>query len=87
MAKKRHRRTLVEIGRDLQVEQNEEAVEAVSEFTIGQPVQYYDKGWRFGHVAEIPSRGLRRGMIQIHHAITGNVWVQGTNVKAIETGE
>jgi hypothetical protein len=43
---------------------------------VGEQVSYYKDGWRTGTVKQLdPERGLRKGMLQITHALTGDVWI------------
>jgi len=62
----------------------EAAVGAAQEFAVGEAVQYYEKGWRYGHVAEIGAKGLRLGMVKVEHPVTGCVWVKGTDVRRLD---
>ena len=81
---KRIRRTLVQIGRDVANQTQEENLKAKSEFTIGQPVQYHDEGLRFGHVREISSRGKHKGEIRVEHPITHRLkWIEARYVIAL----
>ena len=74
------------VGRDLREEKrrkNEEAADAW-EGHEGQPCQYYDDGWRYGHVEKVPaSDEPRYGEIRVVHAQTGRAWVDARDVRGI----
>ena len=79
------RKDLVEIGREIIKEQKEENIVAVAGFTEGEAVQYYDEGWRYGHIVDLPSKGLNKGRARVQHAVTNRkVWVDGTGLKKME---
>jgi hypothetical protein len=78
---RKKKRDLATVGRGLVERQESENVSVVSEFTIGEAVQYYLEGWRFGHIVEIPSRGLRRGMVRVEHSQTGKHWVNARDLR------
>lgn len=50
---------------------------------VGEQVSYYKDGWRTGTVKQLdPVRGLRKGMVQITHSITGDLWLSAHDVNA-----
>jgi hypothetical protein len=50
---------------------------------VGERVSYYKEGWRTGIVKQLdPERGLRKGMMQITHSLTGDVWLSAHDVNA-----
>jgi hypothetical protein len=83
--KKLAKRDLATIGREVLKEQKEENIVAVSGFEVDEGVQYYDEGWRFGHIRLLPIKGLNRGRARVEHPVTGRkVWVDGTGLKKME---
>jgi len=72
------------VGRALQ-EMYRRLNEAMADrLTEGQPVQYYDEGWRFGHVEKLPESDENRyGQVRIVHQATGRVWVDGRDIKPL----
>lgn len=72
-------------GREILKETKEANVAAVQGYAIDEPVQYYDGGWRYGHVRELPVRGLHRGWARVEHPLTHRkVWVNGTSLRKLE---
>jgi hypothetical protein len=54
------------------------------EMQVGEQVSFYRDGWRVGTIKQLdPERGLRKGMLQITHALTGDVWVQAYDVNVL----
>jgi hypothetical protein len=44
--------------------------------TVGLVVSYHREGWRVGTIKQLdPGKGLRKGMVQITHPVTGDLWV------------
>ena len=79
--KKIEKRNLAEIGRELQKEQKEQNIESVSGFEVNEPVQYYDEGWRYGRIRELPIKGINRGRARVENPVTlKKVWVDGTGL-------
>lgn len=52
--------------------------------TVGEAVQYYKDGWRYGIVKHIPVRGKKLGEIQITHPMTGEVWIPAADVRELK---
>lgn len=78
------KRDLATIGREVLAEQKEENIVAVAGFEVGEAVQYYDEGWRFGHICELPIKGLNKGRARVHNGITDRkVWVDGTGLRKV----
>lgn len=50
---------------------------------VGDPVQYYENGWRYGIVKHIPTRGKKADEIQITHPVTGDVWIPAKDVRPL----
>jgi len=51
---------------------------------VGERVSYYKDGWRTGVVKQLdPERGLRKGMMQITHSMTGDSWVSVHDVNVL----
>lgn len=50
---------------------------------VGQPVQYYDNGWRFGHIREIPIKGKHKGEARIEHPMSGLTWIPIADIKPV----
>jgi len=82
--KSRKRRTLAQLGRDAAQLTREENIEAVIGFEIGEALQYYDRGWRYGHLREVGQRGKRRGMVCVEHPTTGTVWIEARDLKKLK---
>jgi hypothetical protein len=75
---------LVTIGREILKEKKEENIVAVEGFAEGEAVQYYDEGWRFGHICELPIKGLNLGRARVENGVTKRkVWVDGTGLKKV----
>lgn len=78
------KRDLASIGREVIKQEKAENIVAVAGFAVDEPVQYYDCGWRYGFVRELPIKGLNKGRARVEHAVTGRkVWVDGTGLKKI----
>jgi hypothetical protein len=74
------RRTLKQIGREvIQAEKRDNSAAAIT-YRIGEAIQFYKDGWRFGHVRALGAK-LRSGMVQVEHQITGNHWVKASDVR------
>lgn len=54
------------------------------EYRDGEAVQFYDNGWRYGHVVNAPVRGRHAGMVQVEHPIKGKTWVAGADVRKLD---
>lgn len=79
------KRDLATIGREVIKQEKAENIVAVAGFTEGEAVQYYDCGWRYGFVRELPIKGLNKGRARVEHSVTGRkVWVDGTGLKKME---
>lgn len=77
--------TQADKGRVILEETKEANVSAVSGYVIGELVQYYDSGWRAGHIVEMPVRGINRGHARVEHLVNQRkVWVDGTSLKKLE---
>jgi len=80
------RKDLVDIGREIIKQEKADNIVAVAGFAEGEAVQYYDQGWRYGFVRELPIKGLNKGRARVEHSVTGRkVWVDGTGLKHMET--
>jgi hypothetical protein len=50
---------------------------------VGEKVSYNQNGWRVGTIKQLDTeRGLRKGMMQITHSLTGDVWLSAHDVNA-----
>jgi hypothetical protein len=79
-------RNLAVIGREIIEEQRVENLTAVEGFEIGEAVQYFDQGWRYGFVRELPIKGLNKGRARVEHSVTGRkTWVDGTGLRHLWT--
>jgi hypothetical protein len=78
------RRTLKELGREqIKVEKQENRA-AADTFRIGEAVQFYKDGWRYGHIKAYGIGKVRGGMLQIEHPITGLLWLDATDVRHLD---
>jgi hypothetical protein len=77
------RRTLKEIGREVLAVEKIDNAEAAAAFRIGEAVQFYRGGWRFGHVKALGATKLRSGMVQIEHPMTGEHWLKASDVRPL----
>lgn len=78
------KRDFATIGREVLAEEKADNIVAVSGFEEGEGVQYYDSGWRYGFIRELPVRGLNRGRARVENSVTGRkVWVDGTGMNKI----
>lgn len=77
------RRTLTELGREQIKETKQANREAATVFRIGEAIQFYKDGWRYGHVKEIGVGKLRSGQIKIEHPITGDHWASASDVRQL----
>ena len=83
--KKVVKRDLASIGREVIKQQKAENIVAVAGFDEGEAVSYYDKGWRYGFIRELPIKGLNKGRARVQHSVTGRkTWVDGTGLKKIK---
>jgi hypothetical protein len=83
--KKLVKRDLASIGREVIKQEKAENIVAVSGFEIDEAVQYYDDGWRYGHIRELPTKGVNRGRARVEHPVTHRkVWVDGGELKKME---
>lgn len=79
------KRDLATIGREVIKQEKAENLVAVEGFDIDEPVQYFDDGWRYGFIRELPIKGLNKGCARVEHSVTGRkVWVDGTSLKKLE---
>ena len=79
--KKTKKLTQADKGRAIIKETKTANVSAVQGFEIDEPVQYYDSGWRYGHIRELPMRGLNRGRARVENSVTHRkTWVDGTGL-------
>lgn len=76
------RKTLKQIGREVIKEDKKENVAAASSFRLGEAVQFYREGWRFGHVNAVGAK-LRAGMVQVEHPTTGMHWIKASDVRTL----
>jgi hypothetical protein len=83
--KKVVKRDLATIGREVIKQEKAENIVAVAGFEENEPVQYYDQGWRYGFIRELPIKGLNKGRARVEHSVTGRkTWVDGTGLKKME---
>lgn len=74
----------VTVGRDLLEAQRRENEAMADTLVEGQPVQFYDSGWRYGHIDKVPEADEPKyGQVRIIHAQTGRVWVAARDVRKI----
>jgi len=76
------KRTLKEIGREVLKEEKIQNAATASTFRVGEAVQFYKDGWRYGHVQSLGVK-LRLGMVQVEHPITGSHWVKASDVRTV----
>jgi hypothetical protein len=73
------------VGRELGVENRKQNEEVADTLTVGEGVQFYSEGWRYGTVDTLPAADEKRyGQIRIRHPTTGAVWVAGRDVRKLE---
>lgn len=75
------------VGRELLETYRHQNEEMADRLTVGQAVQFFDDGWRWGHVDEggLPESDEKKyGQVRILHPTTGRVWVAGRDVKPQE---
>lgn len=85
--KKVVKRDLATIGREVIKQEKAENITAVEGFEIGEAVQYYIEGWRYGFVRELPIKGINKGRARVEHSVSGKkFWVDGTGLLKIVTG-
>lgn len=78
-------RTDAVVGRELEVKYRRESEAMADTLTEGEQVQYWDGGWRVGHVDKLPDADEPRyGEVRIIHAQTGRVWVAARDVRKIK---
>lgn len=82
-SKEKLKRDLATIGREVLAE--EKQVVPVIGFEIGEAVQYFNDGWRYGHVIDLPDKGLNKGRARVEHPTGHRVWVDGAGLKKMET--
>lgn len=79
------KRNLATIGRAVIKQEKADNIVAVSGFEVNESVQYYFDGWRYGHIIELPTRGLNRGRARVENSVTHHkVWVDGTGLRKME---
>ena len=70
------------VGRELVDMYRHQNEEAADKLAVGQAVQFYDSGWRYGHVDALPeSDEPKYGKVRIVHPTTGRVWVEARDVR------
>jgi hypothetical protein len=73
------------IGRDLILAHKRESEEIADTLTIGQGVQYYDGGLRYGTVHILPEADEKRyGQVCILSVTKRTVWVAGRDIRPLE---
>ncbi len=78
------KRDLATIGREVIKQEKAANIVAVVGFEENEPVQYYDEGYRFGYIRELPTKGLNNGRARVENSVTGRkVWVDGTGLLKI----
>ena len=78
-------RTDANVGRELQEFYRHQNEAVADKLTVGEGVEYWDDGWRYGKVDKLPeSDEARYGQVRIMHQITGTVWVDGRDIKPLK---
>jgi hypothetical protein len=70
------------VGRDLIEHYRKQSEEQADKLTEGEACQYWDDGWRYGHIEKLPDADEPKyGQVRIVHQVTGRVWVPARDVK------
>jgi hypothetical protein len=77
------RKTLKQIGREVLQTEKVNNSEAAAAFRIGEAIQFYRAGWRFGHVKALGATKLRAGMVQVEHPMSGDHWLKASDVRTL----
>lgn len=73
------------VGREIQRDNKEKNEQQTDRLQVGQHVQYWDEGWRYGTVDKLPlADETRYGEVRIRHNITGTVWIEGADIKPLD---
>lgn len=81
------KKTQADKGREIIKAEKQANVTAVSGFETGEMVQYYDDGWRVGHIKELPVRGKHRGFARVENLVARQrrqLWIDGSSLKKLE---
>jgi hypothetical protein len=77
-------RTDVVVGRGLLERYRRQSEEMADRLEVGQAVQYFDDGWRYGTVETLPDADHQKyGSVRLVHAATGRIWVAGRDIKPL----
>jgi hypothetical protein len=73
------------IGRDLCEQYRLENEAMADQLTVGEAVQYYDEGWRYSHIAELPeSDEPKYGHVRVESTKRRAVWVEARDVRRLK---